>query len=106
MDVQIKSLTLLPAAASTCSECATEHDPALPHNQGSLFWQMRFHQVNGRWPTWADAMAHCAPEVQALWSEALETEREVHELEIAASEGDQMAKLRLEFGPEWGNSSQ
>ncbi len=71
MDVQFKEFALLAAAPDTCSECATKHDPALPHNQGSLFWQMRFHQANGRWPTWVDAMTHCTPEMQALWLEAL-----------------------------------
>lgn len=29
-------------------------------------------------------------------------EHELHELEIAAERGDQMARLHLEFGPGWG----
>lgn len=28
-------------------------------------WQHKFMQQHDRWPTWADAMAHCSPEVKA-----------------------------------------
>jgi hypothetical protein len=44
----------------------------LPHDAQSLYYQYRFYGVRGRWPTWADAVAHCAPEVQADWRAALE----------------------------------
>lgn len=30
-------------------------------------------------------------------------EMELHELEVRAEQGDQMAKLQLEFGTEWNN---
>ncbi len=50
-----------------CGECAVIHEPAMPHNQESLFWQYSFREKNGRWPTWADAMAHCEPEMKAQW---------------------------------------
>lgn len=64
---------LLPPAPHLCQQCATDHDPALPHNQTSMFWQYWFYRsVKGeRWPTWDDAMAHCTPEVQAQWKSAL-----------------------------------
>lgn len=55
----------------TCPECATAHAPEMPHNQQSLAYQYKFYDRCGRWPTWADAMAHCAPEVRAQWVEAL-----------------------------------
>jgi len=55
---------LLPADPGKCPECAVEHDPALPHNQQSLFYQYDFYGKHGRWPTWADAMKHCTPEMQ------------------------------------------
>lgn len=60
-----------PFKEGQCQECAVEHDPALPHNQQSLFWQYHFMERNGRWPTWADAMAHCSPEMKAFWIEEL-----------------------------------
>lgn len=63
--------SLLPAKEGTCPECATAHDPAMPHNQQSLFYQYSFYNEHGRWPTWADAMAHCTDEVKAAWTEAL-----------------------------------
>jgi len=65
--------TLLPPKEGLCQQCATDHDPALPHNQQSMFWQYWFYRsVNGaRWPTWDDAMAHCTPEMQEKWKTAL-----------------------------------
>jgi hypothetical protein len=55
----------------TCPECATAHGPAEPHNQQSLAYQYKFYVQHGRWPTWADAMAHCSDEVKTLWRDAL-----------------------------------
>ena len=54
-----------------CPECAIVHDPDSPHNQQSLTYQYRFYDLNGRWPTWADAMAHCSDETKAKWITAL-----------------------------------
>lgn len=59
--------TLLPAKSGTCPECATVHEPADPHNQQSLFYQYDFYGKHGRWPTWKDAMAHCAPAMRENW---------------------------------------
>lgn len=56
----------------TCPMCAVKHDPQMPHNKDSLTYQYKFYDLNGRWPTWVDAMAHCTPEIRALWREALE----------------------------------
>lgn len=50
-----------------CAECAVIHRPDEPHNQQSLFYQYSFMETHGRWPTWADAMAHCAPDVKDRW---------------------------------------
>ena len=66
-------LKLLPPN-SGCPECATEHDPTQPHNWLSPYYQFYFYQQHGRWPTWADAMAHCACETQALWKACLAEE--------------------------------
>lgn len=62
---------LLPAAPDKCQECAVQHEPSQPHNQQSLFYQYRFYGQHGRWPTWADAMAHCEPDVRRQWIEEL-----------------------------------
>lgn len=56
----------------TCPMCAVKHDPQMPHNKDSLTYQYKFYDLNGRWPTWVDAMAHCTPEIRKLWREALE----------------------------------
>jgi hypothetical protein len=56
----------------TCPECGVEHPPEDPHNRDSLAYQYGFYGKYGRWPTWADAMAHCSPKVQKAWMEALQ----------------------------------
>lgn len=56
----------------TCPMCAVKHDPEMPHNRDSLTYQYKFYDEHGRWPTWADAMAHCSPEVKTYWKKALE----------------------------------
>ena len=55
----------------TCPFCAVTHPPEQPHNQESLTWQYKYYDAHGRFPTWADAMAHCTSEMQAFWVEAL-----------------------------------
>lgn len=65
-------MLLMPPKPDTCPICATEHSPEQPHNKQSLYYQYRFYGVRGRWPTWADAVAHCDPETQRLWREVLE----------------------------------
>lgn len=56
----------------TCPMCAVKHEPEMPHNKDSLCYQYKFYDQHGRWPTWADAMAHCTPEVKAVWRRELE----------------------------------
>jgi hypothetical protein len=62
---------LIPAAPDTCPECGVAHDPRNPHNQQSLFYQYKFYNDTGRWPTWEDAMAHCSDTTKKLWAEQL-----------------------------------
>lgn len=62
---------LLPCAHNVCQECAVDHDPKMPHDQQSLYWQYKFYQQNSRWPTWEDALSHCTPEVQDYWRDSL-----------------------------------
>ncbi len=54
-----------------CSQCAVLHEPDQPHNQQSLAYQYAFYAEHDRWPTWADAMAHCDQETRELWTAAL-----------------------------------
>lgn len=50
-----------------CPECAVKHEAGEPHNADSLAYQYLFRSKNDRWPTWADAIVHCDPHVQAAW---------------------------------------
>ena len=61
------SMMLLPPPAGHCRICAVKHEPQMPHNAQSLFFGMRFKMRYGRDGTWADAIAHCSPEVQLHW---------------------------------------
>ena len=67
----IGEFSLLPPPLDYCQTCAVQHEPHEPHNQQSLFYHYVFFNEHGRWPTWADAMAHCTEEVQALWTAEL-----------------------------------
>lgn len=54
-----------------CTECGRIHEPTEPHDQTRLLYQYAFFSEHHRWPTWADACAHCSPEVQAHWKKIL-----------------------------------
>lgn len=58
---------LLPPPADCCQICAKKHTLDMPHNAQSLYYATAFNARVGRSPTWADAMAHCTPEIQAAW---------------------------------------
>jgi hypothetical protein len=64
-------MMLLPPDKDVCQICAVKHDPTLPHNAQSLYYQTKFQMENGRAATWEDAMAHCTEEVKKVWREAL-----------------------------------
>ena len=65
------AFTMFPAKPGTCPECAVKHDPEAPHNQQSLFYQYKFFNEHGRWPTWEDAMAHCSDGMKVIWGSLL-----------------------------------
>ena len=65
--IRAKDFILLPPRPGTCPACAVNHDPAAPHDRDSLYYQMRFYQEHGRFPTWGDAMAHCEEYVRDIW---------------------------------------
>ena len=60
----IEGFQLLPAPPGTCPTCATKHEPEMPHDAQSLFYQYRFYSQRGRWPTWKDAIKHSPQEIR------------------------------------------
>ena len=69
--VENGGMWLLPAAPDKCQWCAVDHDPSHPHNKDSLYYHMKFKAINGRCPTWTDAMAHCDDQMKSVWREEL-----------------------------------
>ena len=69
------SWSLIPPPTDHCQFCAVKHDPALPHNRDSLYYQTCFENQIGRAPTWADAMAHCTPAMRQKWIALLKEKR-------------------------------
>lgn len=67
----MEGMMLLPPKPGVCQECAVDHDPKLPHNKDSLYYQTKFHMEHGRYPTWEDAMSHCSDEMKEFWREEL-----------------------------------
>lgn len=55
----------------TCPICAVKHEPEMPHNRNSLVYQYNFFDEHGRFPTWADTMAHCPDMIKKLWIKEL-----------------------------------
>ena len=65
------AFNLLPSAPGTCPECGIKHEPKWPHNRDTMFYNFKFFNDNGRWPTWEDAMAHSEEKVKVMWREEL-----------------------------------
>ena len=65
------AMALLPAGPGKCQICAVDHPPTDPHDAQTLYYGMRFLIKYGRDVTWADAMAHCSPEVIKAWRSEL-----------------------------------
>jgi len=63
--------TLMPLGPEVCQQCGRDHEPDAPHDAWSLYFQYSFYAEYDRWPTWADAMAHCDEETQQRWTHAL-----------------------------------
>lgn len=70
--VHAAPMRLLPPAPGLCPVCAVKHEADDPHNRDSLFYQMRFHGTHGRWPGWADAIAHCSEPMRTAWIAGLD----------------------------------
>lgn len=82
-EIGFDAFRILPPRPDVCQVCAANHDPDWPHNRDSLYYQMTFYQKHKRFPTWADAMAHCPEELQAAWRENLAA-RGIPEEELTA----------------------
>ncbi len=69
--VEIKSgphsMMLLPPLPHKCQTCATLHEPHLPHNAQSLYYQMKYKMETGKEPNWKTAMSHCSTEMKKIW---------------------------------------
>lgn len=63
--------SLFPPKAGTCPECAALHEPEMPHDPHSLYYQYNFYGKHKRWPDWNDALEHCGPEMKKAWIEEL-----------------------------------
>lgn len=79
--------TLLPPPPGTCPLCARSHKPEEPHDAQMLHYQYRFYFTYGRWPTWADAVAHCNDKTRAYW------ERELRALDAWTQPPDGVAPI-------------
>lgn len=66
VDVLVK-----PVPEDVCQQCGRQHPPEAPHDAQSLRYLYQFYAEHNRWPTWADAMAHCPPHVQMIWTDVL-----------------------------------
>ena len=77
-EIPMSSMILLSPRPDVCQECAADHDPRLPHNQQSLYYQVKFKMEHGRDVTWNDAMAHCTDDVKERWIEGLK----IHGVEV------------------------
>ncbi len=62
---------IMPAKPGTCAMCARGHPPEQPHDLHSIFYGVRFKMKYERDPTWADASAHCTPEIRDQRKEGL-----------------------------------
>lgn len=87
-EVPFENVMILPPKPGVCQICAVDHKPDQPHNRDSLYYQMKFRQKNGRFPTWADAMAHCEEHVKKIWIDALAERGVIVELPEDAANGE------------------
>lgn len=70
---EVRDFKLVPAREGACPICGRypAHEPEQPHDATRLHYKYWFYLQHKRWPTWKDAMAHCTPEMQAVWERDL-----------------------------------
>jgi len=66
------SWKLLDPEPGACQICARKHNPILPHDVGSLYYQTKFNLENKRAATWEDAMAHCSDDMKQMWKDTMD----------------------------------
>lgn len=71
MPDNLRPWKLLGPPPDKCPQCATDHEPTSPHNASSLYYQYAFYDAFGRFPTWADAIAHCDKATRDAWESEL-----------------------------------
>lgn len=64
-------IILLPPPIAACPVCAMPHTPGEAHNADSQYYKLRFAILHGRPPSWADAIAHCTPQIRDKWTREL-----------------------------------
>lgn len=64
---KVGDFLLLPPASDLCQECAIRHKKDQPHDKNSLYYQILFYGLYGRYPTWEDALRHCRADVRSAW---------------------------------------
>lgn len=57
--------------SASCPVCGTAHNQTTPRDRESILYQYKFYEEHRRIPTWKDAMAHCEPDIQEQWQQAL-----------------------------------
>lgn len=92
--IPASSMMLLPPAKHLCQECAHEHTPDLPHNQQSMFYQVKFQKEHGRSATWEDAMAHCSDKMKQDWRRVM---LEEHDMVVSDLTDEEILKAHAEL---------
>ena len=87
-EVPFENVMILPPKHGVCQIYAADHKPEQPHNRNSLYYQMKFHQRHRRFPTWADAMAHCEEHVKKIWTDSLAEHGVLVELPEETADGE------------------
>lgn len=71
MNQSMQEIRVVPPSPGSCPICATKHDPKEPHDRDSLYYKNWFRKRYKRFPTWADAMAHCSERTKKEWKKRL-----------------------------------
>lgn len=85
---------LMPTKPGVCPKCGIDHPEDQPHNRDTLLYQYTFYDEYGRWPSWADAMAHCSEAVKAVWTRELTN----HGIEVGEFPETGYVELAVEEG--------
>jgi len=83
------SLKILEPEPGDCQICARHHNPTLPHDIHSLYYQIKFKLENNREATWQDAMAHCSDDMKQMWQDSMDrVQAEITKLNIIGKDDE------------------